>query len=219
MRAALAVLLIPAVIACSCGREQKQQASTNATKDSAANALKTDTGNLVIPSDDVSDLAPEVIIRDSSVLLKYEQLVALLPDIPGYKKAGAASGEGFAKRTSGGLQSYVKQEYANGTGKKILVEIVDYGMAKKTYEGLMSMYIKNAAVIKEGERSAVVPIELHNANTNGYYTLFSADGSSRLIYGVSDRFLFSITGYNLQDLALLRNIARKIPYSLFIPSA
>lgn len=212
-RSFAAMLLL--VLLTNCKDQAGETVAAPAKKDSIPVSGE---GNVVIPSKDVSDLAPEVIIRDSSALLNYDQLLSLLPNPAGFEKTGDPSGEAYAKRTSGGPQSYIKQEYINKNDEKVLVEVIDYGMSRETLNGLITMYEKNSSKKEPGETNQQTSLSIDSRNQKAYLFVTESTSTSQLVYSLNDRFLVSITGQRLADPTQLKKIAQTINYQPLLKS-
>lgn len=176
---------------------------------------KDSAGNQIVSAPDVSDKGVKAVIKDSTLLLRYAELLQLLPELTGYKKSGIPSGEAYAARTSGGMQSYIRQDYIDGKGKELQLEIVDYNLSKPVLEGLLKMYERNSAVPDQASglhKLSQLPIP---ARVSASYYSFNAESKrSSLIYAIGNRYLLLINGLNLPaDSGQLIRIARQVPYA------
>ncbi len=143
---------------------------------------------------------------DSLKVLTYKQLQSYMPQILGYKK-GLTGGETLSNATSGGRQSYARQEYYSKK-EKIIIEIVDYSLAEESLKDLMSMYEKNAMV--ENAAVSLNAEKMNEEDVTAFSEINKTDNYSSMKVNIVGRYLININGNDKTDISFLKKIAESI---------
>jgi hypothetical protein len=157
---------------------------------------------------DVTDSARRDVVTDST-MLTLNQLDSIKPTFSGYKVSGKSSGESYARRTSGGIQSHLRQEYQSANPNRSLIfEIVDYELSRDVFEGLMSMYKRNAGVVNQKE---VWRQEHFSDSLVIISTVYPESKTTRIVAGIGNRFLIILNATDRIDRATIGRLVKELP--------